>query len=87
MDGDAPIHCDGKRLFQRRERRLGVMRPAIRVAVAEHQVIVARPLHIGDRRVVIRGKAEPVIRIEELPVSAQGKVRRRELRDLVSRSP
>ena len=40
------------------KRHLGIMRPAIGLAIAERLVIVADPLHIGDRRIAIGGEAE-----------------------------
>src|SRR5258707_14154763 len=38
------------------------MRPAIRRAIAERLIIVADALHIGDRRIMVRSKAEPLLR-------------------------
>ena len=43
----------GERLRQRRERHLGVVRPAVGRVEAERQVVVARPLHVRDGDVVI----------------------------------
>ena len=54
-DGDARLR---QRLLQRLERRLEVVRPAIGRRVADRRVVVARALHVGDRRVVVRSEAE-----------------------------
>src|SRR5450432_1042669 len=51
-----------QRLFQGLERRIDIMRPAIGRAVADRGVVVASPLHIGDRGVVVRRKAELLIK-------------------------
>src|ERR1700730_4866545 len=48
-------------LFQRLERCIEIVRPAIRRRVADRGVVVAGPLHVGDRRIVIRRKAKLVI--------------------------
>ena len=58
---DQPDPALGQRLVQRRERHLGVMRPAIRRAIAERLIIIADPRHIRDRRVVLGRKAEPLL--------------------------
>ena len=47
-DGHARLR---QRLFQRLERRIDIMRPAVGRGVADRGVIVAGPLHIGDRRI------------------------------------
>ena len=46
-----------ERLFQRLKRYAGVVRPLVGRAVAQGHVVVADPLHIGDRRIVRRRKA------------------------------
>src|SRR5262249_31305886 len=58
--GDEADAALRQRLGQRRERHHGVMRPAVGVAVAEREVIVARPLYVGHRNIVLGGKAETV---------------------------
>src|SRR6185369_2870264 len=47
-----------KRLGQRAKRHLRVVRPAIRIAVAQGEVPVVRSLDVGNRAVVIGGEAE-----------------------------
>ena len=58
-DRDAAL---AERLSQRLERHLDIVRPFIRRAVAERRIVVADPLHIRDRHVVIDGKSEPLRR-------------------------
>src|SRR5450631_4859471 len=57
-DGRARLR---QRLFQRLKRRLDIMRPAIRRGVTDRGVVVAGPLHIGNRRIVIGRKPKLVI--------------------------
>src|ERR1700756_2981693 len=45
--GDQGDAAPAERLFERLERYLGIMRPAIRRRIAERQIIVPDPLHIG----------------------------------------
>src|SRR5439155_25586324 len=59
--GDEPNAAVGERLLQRRERHLGIMRPAIGRAIAERLVILADALPIGDRRIVLGREAETLI--------------------------
>ena len=47
-----------ERLLQRLERGFEVVGPAIGRRVADRRVVVARALHVGNRRVVVRSKAE-----------------------------
>ena len=42
----------GERTAKRRERNVVVVRPAVRIAVAEREVVRARALDVGDRQVV-----------------------------------
>src|SRR5207248_8376608 len=51
-----------ERPFEWRKRHLGIMRPAIRRAIAERLIIVADALQIGDRLIVLRCEAEAVLR-------------------------
>ena len=57
-DGHARLR---QRLFQRLERRVDIMRPAIGRGVADRGVVVAGPLHVGDRGIVVGRKAELVV--------------------------
>ena len=57
-DGHARLR---ERLLQRLERRVDIMRPAIGRGVADRGVIIAGPLHIGDRGIVVGRKAELVV--------------------------
>src|ERR1700756_2025304 len=54
--GDQGDAAPAERLFERLERYLGIMRPAIRRRIAERQVIAADPLYIGDRRILFGSK-------------------------------
>jgi hypothetical protein len=58
-DGDAGM-AEG--FAQRLERGARVMRPAVGRLVADRLIIIARPRHVGDRRIVIRSEAERSIR-------------------------
>ena len=50
-----------QRFCQRLERRVRIVRPAVWRGVADRGVIIPRPLHIGNRRVIIGGEAEFVV--------------------------
>ena len=50
-----------ERLLQRLERRIDIVRPAIGRRVADRGVIIAGPLHVGDRGIVVGRKAELVV--------------------------
>src|SRR5205085_11098306 len=50
-----------QRLFQRLERRSDIMRPAIGRRVADRGIVVAGPLHIGDRGIIVGRKAGLVV--------------------------
>jgi hypothetical protein len=57
-DGDARLR---QRLLQRLERRIDMMRPAIGRGVADRGVVVAGPLHIGDRGIMVGRKAQLIV--------------------------
>jgi hypothetical protein len=57
-DSDARLR---QRLLQRLERRIDMMGPAIGRGVADRGVVVAGPLHVGDRGIVVRRKAKLII--------------------------
>src|SRR5690242_15950007 len=58
---DQPDAAFGQRFFQRRKRHLGIMRPAIGGAITERLVIGGDALPVGDRRIVLGRKPEPVL--------------------------
>ena len=50
-----------QRLFQRLERRVDIVRPAIGRGVADRGIVVAGPLHIGDGGIIVGRKAGLVV--------------------------
>ena len=61
--GNQSDAAGAERLGQRLKWHFGVMRPAIRRGITERQIIVADPLHIGDRRILFGSKPEARLRL------------------------